>query len=283
MSTEKHIGSKAYAKLANAVFGSLKNKVDKIDGKGLSTNDFTTDLKNKLSALPTKATLDTSLAAKAAKADLDNLRTSFNTLVGDGDATAVIDTFNEIEAFLAGVTNMKTLTGLLAEQKTTIETAATNKYLPKSSYTAADVLSKLKSVDGAGSGLDADLLGGKSEENLEVASAAMLKLVPANGDLNIIKRSEFAVFTPIAGRVYTNLPEYVSGEAFLLMAFPIGPKGFGQIVVGDFEMFYRICDPITGSWTDWMKFMTDNSVEQMMTQSLMTEAEAQAIIDAAIS
>jgi hypothetical protein len=37
--------------------------------------------------------------------------------------------------------------------------------LASSSYTAADVLTKIKTVDGSGSGLDADLLDGKSHEN----------------------------------------------------------------------------------------------------------------------
>lgn len=37
---------------------------------------------------------------------------------------------------------------------------ADDKYLLKTSYTAADILAKLKTVDGAGSGLDADLLDG---------------------------------------------------------------------------------------------------------------------------
>ena len=37
---------------------------------------------------------------------------------------------------------------------------ADGKYLPKASYTAADVLAKLKTVDGSGSGLDADTLDG---------------------------------------------------------------------------------------------------------------------------
>ena len=40
------------------------------------------------------------------------------------------------------------------------------KYLASSSYTAADVLAKLKGVDGTGSGLDADLLDGKHRDNL---------------------------------------------------------------------------------------------------------------------
>lgn len=40
------------------------------------------------------------------------------------------------------------------------KTGSDNKYLLKSSYTATDVLNKLKTVDGSGSGLDADLLDG---------------------------------------------------------------------------------------------------------------------------
>ena len=38
--------------------------------------------------------------------------------------------------------------------------AASDTYLPKAAYTAADILTKLKTVDGSGSGLDADMLDG---------------------------------------------------------------------------------------------------------------------------
>ena len=38
-----------------------------------------------------------------------------------------------------------------------------SRYLLESSYTAADVLAKLKTVDGSGSGLDADTLDGRQE------------------------------------------------------------------------------------------------------------------------
>lgn len=46
---------------------NLANKVDKISGKGLSTNDYTDAEKNKLGALPAKAELDSSLAGKVDK------------------------------------------------------------------------------------------------------------------------------------------------------------------------------------------------------------------------
>ena len=45
-------------------------------------------------------------------------------------------------------------------------------YLASSSYTASDVLSKLLTVDGSGSGIDADLLDGYQASNLAILAAA---------------------------------------------------------------------------------------------------------------
>lgn len=63
---------------------------------------------------------------------------------------------NDLTA-IAGLTS----TGLLKRTGTDSWTLDTTSYLPSASYTAADVLSKIKTVDGSGSGLDADLLDGK--------------------------------------------------------------------------------------------------------------------------
>lgn len=49
----------------------ISNKVDKEEGKGLSTNDYTTDDKNKLNSLPTKKALTTILNGKVDTSDLD--------------------------------------------------------------------------------------------------------------------------------------------------------------------------------------------------------------------
>lgn len=49
----------------------ISNKVDKEEGKGLSTNDYTTDDKNKLNTLPTKKELTTILNGKVDTNDLD--------------------------------------------------------------------------------------------------------------------------------------------------------------------------------------------------------------------
>ena len=55
------------------------------------------------------------LAESQLEQSINAVKTALDELVGTVDATTAIDTFNEIETFLAGVTNEKTLTGMLAE------------------------------------------------------------------------------------------------------------------------------------------------------------------------
>lgn len=86
--------------------------VAQVPGKGLSTNDFTDVLKAKLDSLK-------NYDDAALRAAVDALEGQLDTILGDG-ASAAIDTFNEIEAFLTGITDTQTLTGLLAELKSTI-------------------------------------------------------------------------------------------------------------------------------------------------------------------
>ena len=81
-------------------------------GKGLSANDFTNTLKAKLEGLSNYDDAEVRSLITAVNGRLD-------TILGDGASTA-IDTFNEIEAFLTGITDTQTLTGLLQQQKQTI-------------------------------------------------------------------------------------------------------------------------------------------------------------------
>lgn len=60
---------------------------------------------------------------------LTELKNSFETLIGNGNVSEVIDTFNEIEAFLQGITNSETLTGLLQDLKATVLNEVTANYL----------------------------------------------------------------------------------------------------------------------------------------------------------
>ena len=91
--------------------------------------------------------------------------TAINNVL-DG-APAALDTLNELAAAINDD----------ASYASTITTALGLK-LDASSYTASDVLDKLKTVDGSGSGLDADLLDGNSSAyyriNIYDASGTLL-------------------------------------------------------------------------------------------------------------
>lgn len=90
----------------------IGEKVDKAVGKQLTTEDFTTLLKQKLEGL-------TNYNDATLTAELNNLKARLDALIGTS-ASAAIDTFNEITAFLAGITDTQSLTTLLSGFRTDI-------------------------------------------------------------------------------------------------------------------------------------------------------------------
>lgn len=84
---------------------ALAGYVQKVDGKGLSTNDYTNEDKTKLDGL--KNYDDTLIQQQ-----ISSLNDTLNTLVND-NATEAIDAFNEIVAFLANINDRQTLEGII--------------------------------------------------------------------------------------------------------------------------------------------------------------------------
>ena len=84
---------------------AIGNKVDKVTGKGLSAEDFTSALKIKLEGLNNYD--DTEISATVA-----SLQTQLDTLVS-GDTTTAIETFNEVIAFLEGIADTEDLAGII--------------------------------------------------------------------------------------------------------------------------------------------------------------------------
>ena len=99
--TETELSNKGYATIS-----ALNNKVDVINGKQLSTEDFTTALKNKLEGLNNYDDTELSNA-------LSTLRGDFDKIVS-GDTTTAIKTFNEVIAFLDGLTDTQDLESIIA-------------------------------------------------------------------------------------------------------------------------------------------------------------------------
>ena len=84
----------------------LTLKVDKVAGKQLSTEDFTTALKNKLQGL-------SNYDDTAIKNAINNLIVQIDTLVS-GNASKAIESFNEIIAFLNGIEDSEDLDSIIA-------------------------------------------------------------------------------------------------------------------------------------------------------------------------
>lgn len=102
---EKEI-NQFFEELGGYVEEELGKKVDKMDGKGLSEEDFTKTLKLKLEGL--KNYDDAEIRQK-----VNDLSDALDALVGTEDATKAIDTFNEVVAFLKNVENTEDLSGII--------------------------------------------------------------------------------------------------------------------------------------------------------------------------
>lgn len=106
------------------------NKVDKVSGKGLSTNDYTTAEKNKLTGIASGAEVNQNAFAK----------------ITVGSTTITADAKQDTVTFVAG--NNVTLTPDATNDKITI--AATDTVYTHPSYTAADKKLYKVAVDGLG-------------------------------------------------------------------------------------------------------------------------------------
>lgn len=90
----------------NLIKSALQGYVPKEDGKGLSTEDFTTTLKDKLSNLEN---YDDTAISNA----VNQLQVSLNTLLNSNPNDA-INSFNEIIAFLEGIEDSEGLDSIIA-------------------------------------------------------------------------------------------------------------------------------------------------------------------------
>jgi hypothetical protein len=150
-----------------ATKADLNGKVDKVAGKQLSTEDFTTLLKQKLDGLQNYD--DTEVQQAVSK-----LRTDLDTLVS-GDTTTAIETFNEVTAFLKGVSDTEDLEGIIAsiEQQIAAKYTTPSTGIPKTDL-ASDVQTSLGKADTA-------LQGDGVVKRIEKVSA-----LPTNPDANTL-------------------------------------------------------------------------------------------------
>jgi hypothetical protein len=92
--------------------------------------------------------------------------------------------------------------------------------LTAASYTAADVLAKLLTVDGAGSGLDADTLDGYNQDTANTANAIVRRDASGNFAANNITAATFS-------GTFSGVASITSGSITLTTALGLGSGGTG--------------------------------------------------------
>lgn len=134
-------------------------------------------------------------------------------------------------------------------------TTQVNTKLDSSAYTAADVLSKVKTVDGVGSGLDADLLDGKQGNEYALKTEAITE-APSDGKTYGRKNKQWSEI--IASNQYLDLTTLFPGESGTLSdenyqkvvdavnkgittaRIETDPDGFSPITISDSTETYSI-------------------------------------------
>ena len=148
----------------NSIVTLLSQKVDKVNGKGLSANDYTNEEKEKLSKLPTKSELNSDLEGKQDKLTFDTTPTanSTNPVTSDGVANAVENLNVQIGAQLGTVLPLKADKTELADLKlksvphkdvsaypvTLTDHLADEEFIKCNVYGSTDGVGNLDSADG---------------------------------------------------------------------------------------------------------------------------------------
>lgn len=145
--------AKSYADTQDsAALSSANAYTDAESASALSSAKSYADTQDAATLVSAKSYADSVAASQAADAVISaNSYTDTQVAALIDTAPGTLDTLNELAAALGDDPNFAT----------TISNQISLK-LDAAAYTAADVLAKLKTVDGAGSGLDADLLDGRS-------------------------------------------------------------------------------------------------------------------------
>lgn len=163
------------ASITDAKKAEWDNKVDKVSGKQLSTEDFTSALKTKLEGLSNYD--DTELSEA-----LSTLRGDFDKLVS-GDTTTAIKTFNEVISFLDGITDTQDLESIIAS----IEQQIAGKYTkPSGGIPASDLAPDVFLQGEKGDKGDKGDTGATGPQGVSVTSVVQTTTSSADGGSNVM-------------------------------------------------------------------------------------------------
>ncbi len=216
--------SDASKPISTANQGALDTKVDKVTGKELSTNDYTTAEKNKLAAITGTNTGDQDLSAYATtaqvatKTNTTDVTTSLATKANTADVTTSLATkanASDVTTSLATKANTADVTTSLATKANTADVTTslatkvdkvTGKDLSTNDYTTAEK-TKLAAITGTNTGDQVNITGNAGTATI-LQNARTINGVAFDGSANI------TLPTPAAGIPYTGATQAVDLGAF---------------------------------------------------------------------
>jgi hypothetical protein len=222
---------------------ALDTKVDKVAGKGLSTNDYTTAEKNKLEAITGTNTGDQDLSGYAtttqlaAKANTADVTTSLATKANSADVTTSLATkanSADVTTSLATKANAADVTTSLATKAnasdvtTSLATKVdkvTGKDLSTNDYTTAEK-TKLAAITGTNTGDQVNITGNAGTATI-LQNARTINGVAFDGSANI------TLPTPAAGIPYTGATQAADLGAFNLTVMTVNGITIGRGLNGN--------------------------------------------------
>lgn len=168
----------------------------------------------------------------------------YSPIITGGASTIVTDNLTASRALVSdgsgkvGVSSVtSTELGRVSGVTSPIQTQLDSK-LPSSSYTAADVLTKIKTVDGTGSGLDADLLRGVHWGNVDTD----IVNVSSSG---VKQRSQ----NTVGGYIEVGISDNATSKGFINFTNSLSLEG-GNVSIGNTNDTYKLDVSGTGRFTD---------------------------------
>ena len=235
--------SDASKPISTATQVALDTKVDKVTGKALSTNDYTTAEKNKLEAITGTNTGDQDLSGYAtttqlaAKANTADVTTSLATKANTADVTTSLATkanASDVTTSLATKANTADVTTSLATKAnasdvtTSLATKVdkvTGKDLSTNDYTTAEK-TKLAAITGTNTGDQVNITGNAGTATI-LQNARTINGVAFDGSANI------TLPTPSAGIPYTGATQAADLGAFNLTVMTVNGITIGRGLNGN--------------------------------------------------
>lgn len=232
---------------------AIADKVDKVDGKGLSTNDYTTAEKNKLSGIAT--------GAEANQNAFGIIKTKSGSVNATVNADAKVDTVT----FEAG----DNITLITNESTGVIKiVGADAPEAPEASLESLGISAtpaEINYLTGASSNIQAQL-----NSMLDVTETGAA--ITANSDLNNYKTPGNYICIANNTSTLTNCP--VSTQGFKLIVITgYSADRYHQILLrgGSSDFYYRMYNSTDLEWTNWVNLNTTVSLSDLGITATATE------------